>query len=495
MLLRLPLTILLLLIALCLCTSHAMAGDGEGLLRLGFVCTEFQIRQNARCGTCRPGPWDPLPCDVLREAGAIMPADHYSIRFKDETVRSDRTDEWHVKHLQVLDATVTYVYRSGYGHTWDTISESEFPEWLAEHSHTINRKSKDTTPPVIVVAHPGVRGLKVVPTAPRVWVAGTVTDETGVAAVTVDGTPVKLGPDGRFDTHVSVGAVERSIVIEASDDAGNTARKSITLAAVQPNPNPPATLPTLWVLSVGLSKYSNSDLDLQYADNDARSVADTLKKAQGRLFDEVKTKVLTNRKATRESILCAMNKFLGQAAQGDVIVIFLAGHGVLHSIDGTFFFLPHLADQTNLATQGLMVNTLDLKLAELRRNVDKVVLFIDTCHGGAFGSSYRAAETGDDLAARMEESEGLFMLAASKGGELSVEGRSFRLHGERKGHGAFTYALLKGLAGEADSDEDKTITVSELFAYVSKQVPRDTEGRQHPYQRFEGTDLPIFRLR
>jgi len=31
-----------------------------------------------------------------------------------------------------------------------------------------------------------------------------------------------------------------------------------------------------------------------------------------------------------------------------------------------------------------------------------------------------------------------------------------------------------------------------LFSYVSKEVPRLTEGMQHPYSRIQGTDLPLF---
>jgi hypothetical protein len=48
----------------------------------------------------------------------------------------------------------------------------------------------------------------------------------------------------------------------------------------------------------------------------------------GVLFNEVFTRQLTNEKATREEILKAISEFLGQATPDDVVLIFMAGHGL-----------------------------------------------------------------------------------------------------------------------------------------------------------------------
>src|SRR5262249_30694334 len=61
-------------------------------------------------------------------------------------------------------------------------------------------------------------------------------------------------------------------------------------------------------------------------------------------------------------------------------------------------------------------------------------------------------------------------------------------------HGAFTYAVLEGLRGAADSDADGALTVSELFGYVARRVPSLTQGRQHPYNKMEGTDFTLMRV-
>jgi len=82
-------------------------------------------------------------------------------------------------------------------------------------------------------------------------------------------------------------------------------------------------------------------------------------------------------------------------------------------------------------------------------------------------------------------------LSASKGGEESLENEAFKLDKEDTGHGAFTYIMIEGMSGKANNDGDDYISLNELFQYVAKHVPRLTKGRQHPYFRSEGTDMPF----
>lgn len=76
-----------------------------------------------------------------------------------------------------------------------------------------------------------------------------------------------------------------------------------------------------------------------------------------------------------------------------------------------------------------------------------------------------------------------------------MEGDQYRIDGKGSGHGAFTYALITGMNGKANFDNDKYISLNELFQYVSKEVPQLTDGRQHPYLRVSGTDMPLILLK
>jgi len=68
---------------------------------------------------------------------------------------------------------------------------------------------------------------------------------------------------------------------------------------------------------------------------------------------------------------------------------------------------------------------------------------------------------------------GRVFITASKDNEIAHEN-------EDLGHGVFTYHLVAGLDGAADSNADGDVTVRELYGYVSEQTALTTEGRQHP---------------
>lgn len=240
---------------------------------------------------------------------------------------------------------------------------------------------------------------------------------------------------------------------------------------------------TLWLLAIGVSQYRAANLNLRFADADARAIAETIAAVGGgSLYGDVRIKVLTNQEVTRESILGSMESFLGAAGPGDVAALFVAGHGVQDLASGSYYFLPYPATAENLVTEGLRMTDFDAMLRVLRNNVRAVVVMLDTCHAGAFGLPATRIVAADEMAAQMSVGDGFFLLAATKPGEESKEKPEL-------GHGAFTYALLEAIRGAADVDHDGVISASELFAYVARRVPTLTNGRQHPYHRMEGTDL------
>ena len=243
----------------------------------------------------------------------------------------------------------------------------------------------------------------------------------------------------------------------------------------------PASLgrPALWVLAIGVSRYSDPSLTLRFAETDARAIAGAfLEQRKGPLYDGVKTKVLLDADVTRTSILQTLEGFLGQAAPTDVGVIYLAGHGVHDAATDSYYFLPANASAGNLLIEGLDMVEFDRQVQRLHRNISSLVVILDTCYAGSAAEGTRAVHLGGDLAARLEASEGLYILAAAKSGEQSRET-------DVLGHGAFTKALLDGLEGAA-ADADGLIRVLGLASYAARVVPQLTEGKQHPYYRILG---------
>jgi TolB-like protein len=247
--------------------------------------------------------------------------------------------------------------------------------------------------------------------------------------------------------------------------------------------------PSLWVLAIGVSHYQDPQLNLRFADADARAVVEMLLRQRGGpVYRDVQTALLINGEVTRESILNSLERFLGRAGPDDVVVIFIAGHGVSDRASGSYYFLPFPATASNLVTAGLRISDFDEMIRVVRRNVRGVVMMLDTCHAGALRVSLSELLPADDAGARLSAGEGFFLLAATKPGEDSHEEPEWD-------HGAFTYAVLEGLDGAADGDGDGLISVSDLFGYVAREVPRLTDGTQHPYHKMEGTDLVLAAVR
>lgn len=72
--------------------------------------------------------------------------------------------------------------------------------------------------------------------------------------------------------------------------------------------------------------------------------------------------------------------------------------------------------------------------------------------------------------------KGKIILTASGVNEVSEEKNNLR-------HGVFTYFLLEGFRGYADTDRAGLITVDEIDRYVSERVPEATNNTQHPVKK------------
>ena len=86
------------------------------------------------------------------------------------------------------------------------------------------------------------------------------------------------------------------------------------------------------------------------------------------------------------------------------------------------------------------------------------------------------ANLSDRFLERLAGGKGKVIISASSANEVSVEK-------DELGHGVFTYYLVQGLKGPADTDGDGIVTVDEAYRYVSKMVPAATGQEQHPVKK------------
>jgi hypothetical protein len=359
-------------------------------------------------------------------------------------------------------------------------------------STIIFRSTADHTPPQIFIIEPKAKsGERRVAQDQSIIIRGIVKDEDGVEVISVNKQDIPFDEDGGFSYMARLQDGNNMFIITARDKKNNQGSLSVSIekgssgATVQPV----REKPQLRVLAIGVSNYRNRELALEFADNDAIAIASQLKTKKSDTYGEVQATVLTNEQATRLGIMTALQQIIQQVCMNDVVFIFVAGHGLKDKTTGSYYFLPYEAELNTLLVSGIKWSDFEEAVRVISTRVKKLILVIDTCHAGAMQISLPSMELAENLIFALRNVSGLYILGASKPDEKSLENARFRLLNEDRGHGAFTYALLKGLSGDADKDHNHVISLGELFEYTARTVPQLTDGFQHPYFRTEGTDI------
>ena len=229
--------------------------------------------------------------------------------------------------------------------------------------------------------------------------------------------------------------------------------------------------PDLYILSIGISDYEKDDYDLNYADNDARSISEIFNNLGTEVYKDVNSVQLLNSKANKRSILAAFTNLSDKVKAKDMVLIFIASHGINNK--GEFFILPYDADLMQKPENVVSWKELTKTLSELPSNV---VVMIDACHSGQLGINLTKSVANNTEALRnaSDDENGLVLMAAATGNESALEATTWE-------HGAFTLAILEGIKnGKADIKPDGTIYLRELDYYVSERTIELTENAQHP---------------
>ena len=238
-----------------------------------------------------------------------------------------------------------------------------------------------------------------------------------------------------------------------------------------------------WAVVIGISRYLNADRgipQLQYAHRDAIAFMDFLRSPQGGGFSSSNTKLLVNEQATTRNIRSALFTFLKQALKDDLVLIYFAGHGAPEKgRPDNLYLLSYDTDVDDMASTAFPM--WDMKTAlERYITAERVVVLADACHSAGVGGEAGLRSVGNSnliniyLANLQKTKPGRATITASEANELSREGK------EWDNHGVFTYYLLKGLKGDADSDNNGIVTIAEAFNYVNNKVRRSTNSQQHP---------------
>ncbi len=255
--------------------------------------------------------------------------------------------------------------------------------------------------------------------------------------------------------------------------------QSLEPTAVNPNsPKPESLQPKvkIWAVIVGIASYDHMPV-LRFTDDDAYRIYAFLKSPEGGALPDEQIELLIDESATRQNIVEAMTQTFRQAGADDLILFYFSGHGLPGA------FLPIDYDGLNQKLFHQQVSNI------LKNSSAKFKICIaDACHsGGLFAMRSPDARTTlssyyDQLA---EAKSSTALIMSSKSDETSLEASGLR-------HGVFSHFLIRALKGEADQNQNKIVSIQELFNFVYKNVRAYTGNLQSPVLRGSyDPDMPV----
>jgi WD40 repeat protein len=264
---------------------------------------------------------------------------------------------------------------------------------------------------------------------------------------------------------------------------------------------PQSSKPTLHLLAVGINQYEDPSFNLGFARQDGEAIARFFEQRGTRLFGSVKTIKLFDKEATQAGIRKALDQLAERAQPDDVVLVYLAGHGV--GLGQQFYFLPHemrkeLDDQAAIRKYGIPAPALSDALRRIPAL--KQVLILDTCQSEtalpilAKAVMFRGLGLAEERATKMlARANGIYLIAAATKQQYAVEVAEL-------GHGVLTYALLSGLGEkgppQAPTTGEGIITMLSLLQHINQQVPELAEkyhegNKQYPVLYNTGMDFPL----
>lgn len=266
----------------------------------------------------------------------------------------------------------------------------------------------------------------------------------------------------------------------------------------------------LYLITIGVSEYQDEQFNLKYAAKDAQDVMNEISKSD-HLYKKVYSKTLLDSDVTKENVQ-GLSDLLSGATEGDAVIIFVAGHGLLdENLD--YYYATHDVDFNNPSERGVSYDMLESLIAAVKAY--QKLLIMDTCHSGeldkeeveeskaedvrlgdvefrAVGAGVRqkegfgfenAGELMENMFVDVRKGTGATVISSAGGAEFAMESSQWQ-------NGLFTYCLLNGLqTKKADSNHDGEIHVSELRAYVYDEVTKMSGGKQKPTARAQNLSI------
>ena len=318
----------------------------------------------------------------------------------------------------------------------------------------------------------------------------------GLAELLVDGETVSFDSAGKFSFKTYVPAGGKQIEVVAIDRQGGTIRRDVSLTrdgssrearvtfdGLNPTNRRVESNRSAIALIVGVAEYEKT-AGAEFADKDAQVFYDYAHLKLGIPQNRIQT--LVNDKADEVGLLTGVNKWLKRSVkQGESdVYIFFAGHGLASDDGDTAYLIPYDGAPDFLERTAISRDEVFREVSSV--NPRSVTVFLDTCYSGDTRGESRLI-AGRPLGIKLQEQSlpaGFTVLTAAGGDQIAKPLKEAQ-------HGMFSYFLMKGMEGDADSDGDNEITARELHSYVRENVVQQSGGSQVPELQGDGEKVLV----
>ena len=223
-----------------------------------------------------------------------------------------------------------------------------------------------------------------------------------------------------------------------------------------PAASPGFQRPKTHLLTVGISAYRDHEIPARkYATLDAEMVAAYFQSLGG--VPATNVRLLQDQKALRPDIEEALLDWLPPRVTAEsVVIVYFAGQALV-APTGETYLVPY-EGRWNSASRLYPLKDLQASLARLKT---QLTLFIFDGSVSTLGGDTRSRSRAPQWDAG---GGGVVRLIGTTGLRNSLESEKLR-------HSLFTYYLLRGLKGEADTNRDGEVTLGELTAFLGQTVP------------------------
>jgi len=340
--------------------------------------------------------------------------------------------------------------------------------------------NKDTIPPTLEVAETMTVDNS------TYYISGKVSDKGSKKLFIEVDEVIETIENGKFNIK-RFSPVDEEVEITAIDQWGNKTSKIVKVKVIiketevveKLDPLNPSLIQSkknnnIVALIIGIEKYDQTPA-ANFANLDAKYFYEYVRKAFGASQSNIK--LLIDEDANLIKSLGIINKWLpGKIKKNQTeLIIFFAGHGLASSDGKELYLLPQDSDPDLLSRTALSRTELFQEIISL--NPKSVTMFMDTCYSGISRDEKMLLASARPIRIVADEQDGIpdnfTIFSASQLNQISSGLKEAN-------HGIFSYYLMKGLEGKADSNNDKKITNGELLAYMDQNVSQKASelGRQ-----------------